>query len=86
MGKCLSKNQKYNHQELKQQFTLQMERKKEKRIKRAKTEGYHSRNPLAFKRTTSKTSFQVKDFICKNYNSLMEEYRWVSTLFAGPVD
>ena len=72
MGKCISKGTKYNHDQLKKQFTLQME--KENKLKKINNEtiGVKS-NKL--RRMSSKTNFKMKDFVNKNYNLLIEEYR-----------
>lgn len=75
MGTCLTKKKYQSHDEIKKQFTLQLEIKKTKQLKKMNTENMGLMSSRKFKRQNSKANFKINDFINKNYNSLIEEYR-----------
>ena len=75
MGKCISKGPNYKHDDLKKQFSIQIENKIKKKLKKMKTDTTGLKINTKFKRQSSKTTFKMKDFVNKNYNSLIEEYR-----------
>lgn len=68
-----------SHSELKRRFTLQFEEKKLKELQKVKSETTGLKNSAKFKKSNSKVTFNMKDFVNKNYNSLIEEYRSVFT-------
>jgi hypothetical protein len=74
MGQCISKKYK-SHNEIKEQFTLQYEKKKKKKLVKMNTENLGMKTSNKFKKQNSKANFKMKDFVNKNYNSLIEEYR-----------
>ena len=85
MGQCISKPPKKDHNQIMMEFQKQKQLEIEE-----KKQNLEKMNPKNLKRKSfahrlsrnfTKNLFQMKDFINKNKNSLLEEYRYSTLLY-----
>lgn len=87
MGQCLSQNEAKERQKLLRKLTKEKKKveKEENNLKlrKAKTVDGQIRNEILRKqkrrlsRAETHSNFRVTDFVNKNFNSLMDEYRYL---------
>ena len=83
MGKCLSRPPKIDHKEVMQKFEQQIEQKKEKEkqkyIKYKTMGGVIRSNSIKKndKRYSLNSNFQTRNFVIKNQNHILDEYRYL---------
>lgn len=80
MGKCLSTANQEKHKSLKEKFDNQRRSniEKQKSLKKMNTTGGMNREhkqSIRLTRQLSRSNFKMKDFINKNPNNLVDEYR-----------